>query len=190
MKIGIDIDDTIADSYDSFLKCALEYDKTLRNTGIVSQKRLYHYDFDWNEEEINKFYSIYFAKSFGGVTPKKDAIDILRKLKNQEHEIIFITSRNNMNTKYSAYDITMEWMKKYDVPYTKVITECNDKEAICLKEKIDVFIDDSRSQCTNVARNDAITVILYDEFNMHEDYNESFKVKSWNEIYSIIKDLV
>ena len=189
MKIGIDIDDTIADSYDSFLKCAFEYDKTLRNTGIVSQKRLYHYDFDWTEEEISKFYKVYFARSFGGVTPKKDAMEILRKLKNEGHEIVYITSRNNMDTEFSAYDITMDWMKKYDVPYDEVITECNDKEAICLRERVDVFIDDSQSQCTNTARNKNITVILYDEFNMHQDYDVSPRANSWDEIYNIIKNI-
>lgn len=189
MKIGVDIDDTIADSYDSFLKCAFEYDKTLRNTGIVSKKRLYHYDFDWTEDEISKFYKIYFARSFGGVTPKKDAIEILRKLKNDRHEIIYITSRNNMDTEFSAYDITMNWMKKYDVPYDEVITECNDKEAICLREKVDVFIDDSRSQCENASKNDSIIVILYDEFNMHTDYDKSLRVNSWDEIYNIIRNI-
>lgn len=189
MKIGIDIDDTIADSYDSFLKCAFEYDKTLRNTGIVSKKRLYHYDFDWTEEEISNFYKVYFGRSFGGVTPKEDAMEILKKLKDEGHRIVYITSRNNMDTKFSAYDITMEWMRKYNVPYDEVITECNDKEAVCLREKVDVFIDDSQSQCTNTARNKDIMVILYDEFNMHVDYDKSPRVNTWNEIYNIIKSM-
>ena len=37
IKIGLDIDDTICNSSEISLKYALEFDKTLRNMGIVDE---------------------------------------------------------------------------------------------------------------------------------------------------------
>ena len=61
IKIGLDIDDTICNSSEISLKYALEFDKTLRNTGIVDEN---HYItrgmFDWSKEEIDQFSTLYF----------------------------------------------------------------------------------------------------------------------------------
>lgn len=187
MKIGIDIDDTIANSYDNFCTYALKYDKKLRNTGIVKNNRKYYDDFDWSNEETSKFFEDYFLEIFSYIKPKKEAINILNCLYQDGHELIFITSRNNMNTKYNIYNITKKWMEECNIPYTKIITEAKYKGPICKKENIDLFIDDSWGQCTFIADNNKIPVILYDEYDKYKDSQGIIRVHNWNEIYTYIK---
>ena len=68
MRIGIDIDDTIADTYEVMFNYAQEYTvNVLKREPVIrdveSQTHFYiealH---DWNEEESEKFWMMYFKK--------------------------------------------------------------------------------------------------------------------------------
>ena len=56
MKIGIDIDNVIANFNDTLLKEYIKHDKELRNTGIVNENPEYVRNgmFDWSDEEDRK----------------------------------------------------------------------------------------------------------------------------------------
>ena len=71
------------------MKYALEFDKTLRNTGIVDEN---HYItrgmFDWSKEELESFYYANIeriAKSLGVIF---QAPEYIRKLKEEGYGII------------------------------------------------------------------------------------------------------
>jgi len=76
MKIGIDIDNVIANFDDTLLKEYLKHDKTLRNKGIIEEnaKYLRHGMFDWSKEEEQTFYQENiesFAKKLKTITKTK-----------------------------------------------------------------------------------------------------------------------
>ena len=188
MNIGIDIDDTTTYSYDNFLIYALEYDKTLRGTGIIEKNMKYDDDFDWTDEETQAFYRKYFIQAFGNVKPKMDAIPILQQLYQDGHHLIFITSRNDKHS--SIADImTKQWMDTYQIPYTKIITKVLYKGPICEQEQIDLFIDDSWGQCTFVADHYPISVLLYDEYHRFNSYPGLTIVNNWKEIYTYVQHI-
>ena len=58
MKIGIDLDNVIANFDDVLLEEYIKYDKELRNTGIINENADYIRSgmFDWTEEEEKSFY--------------------------------------------------------------------------------------------------------------------------------------
>ena len=58
MRIGIDIDNVIANFDDTMLQSYLEYDKKLRNTGIINSTPYYirRGMFDWTSDEEETFY--------------------------------------------------------------------------------------------------------------------------------------
>ena len=58
MRIGIDIDNCLANFDDVLLQTYLEHDKTLRNTGIINENAEYlrRGMFDWTADEEQSFY--------------------------------------------------------------------------------------------------------------------------------------
>jgi len=65
------------------------------------------------------------------VEPKKNILKILRQLKERGHKIIIFTRRNACGK--NARKLTKQWLKKYKIPYDKLITN---------KPHFDILIDD------------------------------------------------
>ena len=112
MRIGIDMDDTIC------------------NTTQIVQDRLKKYassnnlnELDiMNDEELKQgFFNIYLEDIYTNVTPKEDALRVVKRLKSRGNEIYIITSRSNnfSNTVKNVEEITSSWLKKYGIEVTK-----------------------------------------------------------------------
>lgn len=54
------------------------------------------------------------------VKPFKDKIEIVKKLKERGHTIIIFTRRGILE---KGRELTIKWLKKYNVPYDELITE-------------------------------------------------------------------
>ena len=65
------------------------------------------------------------------VKPKKKMLKILLDLKERGHKIIIFTRRNACGK--NARNLTKKWLKKYKIPYDKLITN---------KPHFDILIDD------------------------------------------------
>lgn len=136
MRIGIDIDDTITNSK--------EYVTNLK-------KHLYpEYDYNKNlpEDVFLEFINKYDSVIHKNVELKDGVKESLDYLKEQGHEIIFITARGEFS-KTSEED-TLNYFKEYNIPYDKLICEAYDKGKIAFDNKIDIFIDDLLTNCRRV----------------------------------------
>jgi len=65
------------------------------------------------------------------VRPRKKMLKIINQLKERGHKIIIFTRRNACGK--DARKLTEQWLKKYKIPYDKLITE---------KPHFDILIDD------------------------------------------------
>ena len=65
------------------------------------------------------------------VKPRKKMLEIIKQLKEKGHKIMIFTRRNACGK--NARKLTKQWLKKYDVPYDKLITK---------KPHFDILIDD------------------------------------------------
>lgn len=158
MKIGIDIDDTITDLQEDLLTEAIEYDKTLRNKGIIYPER--HYigqKFDWDEKEKEYYLGTLRWKVMNKAKIRDGVIDVLNQLKKDGHEIIFITARSNRYHD-DPYNATYKWLTDNNIPFDKLIVSALDKGQICKEENIDVFIDDQEKNCLLVQNSGAKTI--------------------------------
>lgn len=185
MNIGIDIDDTIVNTYKNFvavisMKYGLNYKKILSQN--LSYLELEKNLKDYNLVKKDLFYIL--AKS---VDLKKDVVEIIKKLKSEGHKIIFITARN-----YSEYDdpykITYDYLIKNDIPFDKLIVNALNKDIISKEEKIDIFIDDSLKHCKSV--NDCGIKTLQYKTLFTPILKDVLVVSNWDEIYNIIKGMV
>lgn len=183
MNIGIDIDDTIVNTYEIFvalisMKYGLDYKK------ILSQNINYP-ELENNLENYDKIRKDIFSILVKSVILKDDVIKVLSKLKNEGHKIIFITARN-FDEYYDPYGITYEYLTKNNVPFDKLIVNAMEKDVVCKNENIDIFIDDNTKHCSKVSNCGIKTI----QFNtcFQPSVNGIKLVSNWNEIYDLIKD--
>ena len=192
MKIGIDIDNCISNFDDTLLEEYLKHDKELRNTGIINKNPEYLRKgmFDWTVEEENNFYNENienFAKKLKSI---EGAPYYLNKLKEDGHEIYIITGRDNGEYQ-NPYELTKEWLNKYDIIYDKLIfTNAYDKHAkteVCLENNIDLMIEDSTKISLDLISNGIKVYTTNTRYNQKEQTLD--RVSKWKEIYERVSKM-
>jgi len=183
MNIGIDIDDTITNSSEVFVKYAIKYNKEKKinypiDTTTLDQEKA----FGWNNNNKKEFASLYLKKILREANPHQDVVKVIRKLKDSGHKIFFITARTDEEV-LGVYDFTREWLLNNNIYFDKLIVNSVDKVNICKANHINVFIDDNYETCKNVFEELNIPVLMF-----QTKYNEIFSdfnfecVKNWEEI--------
>jgi uncharacterized HAD superfamily protein len=181
MRIGIDIDDTITNTYEDILKEVSSYYKIDYNN-LISNK--VNYDMLYNSlKDYDVFCKKYYEKIIENVSLKENVVEVLERL-NKKYEIIFITARNK-NEYNDPYLITKKYLDKNKIPYDGIYTEVINKGKFCYENNIDIFIDDSIKNC-NDTLNYKINTIIFDNI-----YNKNCNIKrlyNWLEIEKYIEE--
>ena len=186
MKIGIDIDDTVMNTFDVIEEAARYFDKYfLENKGYQDKSKYdFHERFYWTSEEKKAFFN-YFRKNelYLKAKPKGDALYYLEKLYNEGYEIYFLTRRKK-DEKLDILSITKNDLISKGFKFTDCYIGLSKKGEACKSLGIDVFIDDAVIQIEDV-NNYGIKTILIDNW-----YNKEYKglrAKNFQEIYNIIR---
>lgn len=185
MRIGIDVDDTITNSYKAIIKEVSEYYHIDYNN--LLDKKMGYDEFLNNENFPN--YTVFAFERYRHIMEKveikEDAVRFINKLHDEGNEIIFITARHHGEYD-DPYAITFKYLSKHEIKFDKIITNRLDKDRVCLEEGIDLFIDDSISNCKKV-KDAEINVLLFDApFN--QNTNDFKRVYSWQEVYNIVNE--
>ena len=187
MKIGIDIDDTISDTFNALFPYAQKYTiEVLGRSGKLNQSQAVTHMYtktmhNWSEEEDNNFLDMYYEKFVKEVKIKPLAKEYLEKLA-KENEIYLITARFPGRFA-NIEDLTKEWLKENNVPYNKLVFNAQDKVSIAKKLGLDLFIDDSYTNCKLMAENGIKTLIMDSKVNSSLSINNVTRVYSWPHAY-------
>ena len=190
MNIGIDIDDTITDLSCIFLKYARIYNQENR-IDFPIDKTQWDLDkaFGWNKKNYTDFSKKYLKKLLNEAKPKKNAVNIINKLKDEGHKIVIITARNTEEL-INPYDMTKKWLISNNIKFDKLIVNSNKKEEDCLNNKINVFIDDRLENCETVYQTLHIPVFLFDSiYNTNDNHPLIERLFSWDEVYLKVKNI-
>jgi len=193
MNIGIDIDDTISETFETLLPYSQRYTiqdlkrkSNINLKGDLSNHFYIVYINNWSEQEAINFWKKYYAEILKEVNIKKFASDIINKLKQEGHKIYLITARWNME-KDNVKQITKKWLKDNNVQYDELIINASDKLKIAQEKDLDIFIDDSFSNCKSIAENKKAKVFLMNTKMNEALYDSDIqRVYSWPEIYNLI----
>ncbi|MBQ6992126.1 MAG: hypothetical protein IJN50_04360 [Clostridia bacterium] len=189
MKIGIDIDNVISNMDDTLLKEYLKHDKELRGTGIINHNP-YNVRcgmFDCSKEEEETFYKENIERMAKNFRPLNGAKRIIDKLKSEGNDIYIISGRDN--GEYSEpREMTVEWLKKYEINYDELIlTNAYDKHAKtieCKRNKIDIMIEDNIATCQDLKENGIKVLLMNTRYN--QENKDLERALSWDDIYSKI----
>ena len=135
MNIGIDVDDTISNSFETIFADSQKFDIELGNSGEPKQygkisdhnqiETLYSH---WTNEQIELFWKKYFIKVLTVARPKDCVAEVLKNLKEEGNNIIIITSRyEELEGSTEIEDYTRKWLDKNGIVYDKLVLGANDK---------------------------------------------------------------
>ena len=191
MRIGIDIDGVLTD----IEKFQIEYgSKYFCNKKTINPNAYYTTDaFGITLEEDNEFWNSAILE-YIKVPARNYAGEVIKKLKKEGNEIYIITARSS-DLSYSKTInsskmkiIVKKWLKKYNINYDKLIFSKEDKLSICLKNKIDIMIEDKPYNINELSN--YFPVICYNtNYNSQCNSNNIIRCYSWYDIYYKIKDI-
>lgn len=192
MRIGIDIDDTISDTYEVAFAYAQNY--TINELGrdskikdISTQSHFYTREIhNFNEEEEMNFWNKYYGEIIKQLKPFTFAVEIINKLKQEGHEIIIITARWPEKN-CDVYGLTLKWLEENNIKYDDIVLNVQDKAKVALEKRIDLFIDDSLKNCKDVANVGIKSYLMNTRTNKGLEADNITRVYSWSDIYDRIK---
>ncbi len=183
MNIGIDIDDTITDTFDYLMPYIAEYFGTDINYLKCNNISYCNLPEEWKKKEI-EFAKKYYDTVIPNTPIKIDASKYIEKIKEKGNSIFIITARDN-NLYTNPYKTTTEQLERNNIYYDELICTF-DKAKACKDKHIDLFIDDSTQNCKEVS-NLGIDILLFSSKSNHNSDTLFKKVNSWKEIYDYIE---
>ena len=193
MNIGIDIDDTIANTYDVLFNYAQNYTindigKEIKDVNRNIITHMYCTNFhNWNKEEDKEFLDKYYEKTVLKVQPKMYAVENIKRLKESGDKIYLITARF-LSDKFDVEKLTKDWLEKYGIPYDKLILNSQNKVIAAKENDIDIFVDDSIKNCTEMAHVGIKTYMMDTIINKNFENKNIERVYSWPHLYQKIEN--
>lgn len=104
--------------------------------------------------------------------------------------IVYIISGRDNGEYSDPYNMTIKWLKKYDIEYDKLILtnayNHQEKADICIKNNVDIMIDDSINVCLKCSESGIKSLLFNTEYNKNEI--RFTRVNNWEEIFNYINN--
>lgn len=195
MNIGIDVDGVLQNIYKFINEEGRRYCKQNSIEVQTNNNAYYIQDiFGWDKETTKDFWlkkQFVYAKE-GEKIPK--ASENIKKLKQDGHNIIIITSRSivDKDLNKELYDkmkmLVKEWLDRNEIIYDKIIFAGVDKSNHIVGNNINVMIEDSPK---NLEQLSEITKMICVDWPYNKDINKDniYRCYNWDEIYEKICEI-
>ena len=180
MRIGIDIDGVVSDSYRAWVR---EMNRHF-GTNILELKNYdMHLDFGVTWEEMGRYFKDNVAHLFEIPEPMEGAKEGIEELLYQGHEVVYVTARS-----LEEKDYTLNWMKKHQIPQEEILfTGFKCKVDYALKWQLDIFVEDNLTNAQGISEA-GIPVLLVDaSYNKGELPSGIIRCRGWQEILTEIR---
>ena len=173
MKIGIDMDDTICSTKESIIK----YQNIFIKDKNISSDELWNNNI-YKDEFLNK----YLSDIYTNAKVKENCIKVLNQL-SKDNELYMITARTT-NYIDDIIKLTKNYLANNNIKVKDIFINSKDKVDTCIKNNIDLMIDDNYYNYQALTNNN-INTILFDELDRHKHINN--KINNWNKLIDILK---
>lgn len=183
MKIGIDIDDTITDSWE----CLIPYYSKLFNKTPeeLRKSKPYHKSVE-DKITLDEYFDIMlpiYDKVIPNVHLKPHVKETIDKLYERGHKVYFITARGRGHT--NPYEDSKNFLDKHKIKYEEIYINAGNKAEICNNLGISLFIDDSYRHCKEVA--DFGIAVLMPETYYNKEYTDIPHFSDWRYVYEYVE---
>ena len=189
MKIGIDIDNTITTTIPLLKQFCVIYNHEVvkRNLELHDDGFATYNFFDWTREEDMDFCKKHLEEVITNVKVKKDAGEVIKKLRREGNYICIITARKKPQLN-DPYLLTKNYLDKNGIEYDQLLVGCEDKLSYCLDNCIDIMIDDEPQNITSISKKIPV-IALEGIHNIKCKGPNIIKVDDWNEVYEKIQHI-
>ena len=166
MKIGIDIDNTLVSTSESF-------DRLVKKYSIDFKKKYSDIFITWTEEERDIIFKKYLREILINAEFKDGAVKALKELSSLGNKLYIITARRN----HYCLDIeeaTLKIIKDNDIKIEEIYFGQNKKSDVAKMLNLDLMIDDDIKVYDNMIK-EGIDCILFGD-----------KIKTWKEVLEYI----
>ena len=189
MNIGIDLDGVLFDTEKAYRVYSELYDMLdlKQNSKIDNKEIKFQKRFAWSKEQIDGFIKKYHKKIVKETNFMPGAIEVLQMLKQDGHKLFLITARGGINKEMIS--ITEKRLKQANIEiFEKYFWATENKDKICLKEHIDIMIDDSYEKCISIAKEKINTIYFKDAPSYDIKNKYVITLYNWGEVYRYIKN--
>ncbi len=195
MIIGVDADGVLTDMQEFNFQCGKKYfKKEIVNSEGYSVKEIFGVG-KWAEF----FYGLrYFPKYCKTYPPRKDAAEILNRLKEEGHMVHEITARKFVTQKSplgkSSKRWFLDWCKEHGFSFDS-ITFCSEKNGpldkynACVKYGVEVMVDDRPEIVLYLAKHGVSVLMMDAPYNKNVRHPNVTRVHNWLEVYEVINGL-
>ena len=167
MKIGIDLDGVVIDSETTFRTYEEIYDiDVLKQNNLINAEEPKFQDrYNWSIDQQKDFTNKYFLNIAKESNIMSGFISVYNRLKQQGHKFICITARGltpDGNFMKAMENNAKELLSKNGIVFDKYYWKQKDKLDVCIKEKIDVMIDDDWKIIKKLSDNNIKTLYFRD----------------------------
>ncbi len=188
LRVGLDLDGVVIDSETTFRTYEEIFDiEKNRNTLIDREEPKFQQRYNWSKEDEDEFINKYLlevAKNSNLMCGFKKVYELLQ---NEDIEFIVITARGGFIKEMK--DDAEKLLKDNNIIFDKYYWMQDDKLDACLKEKVDIMIDDDYRIIKKLSKNNIKTLYFRDTNLKKLEENEYIKeVNNWGDIYRYIKN--
>ncbi|MEN3780829.1 5' nucleotidase, NT5C type [Priestia megaterium] len=190
MKIGIDLDGVVVDTYrhtikfyNSLFKSEIGIEEFPAHTKMVKYL-IGTYSFE--EEQAKKYWYDNMLQIFSEARPLEGATETINKL-SQDHEVYFISAREDLP---GVREVTERWLADNDIVVDNNLFLTQGSKGIFAKNMgIDLFIEDAPHHIKSLVHEGIEVFIMRTSYNINTIYNSSCYVTNWNQILSKVEEL-
>lgn len=195
LHIGVDIDSTLNKGHLTNIINGRKFCKEhgIKPNGNINLQNIEEM-FGFNDS-LKKLYLDQTFPSICKYCPVEDgASEVMRILKRGGHKISIVTARDDgyvgqYNGKMMVED-TLKWLSNNGIIYDNIFFGCRDKYDACIKNDIDILIDDDPKHICECSEN-GIPVIIsaqpYNEYLLGK--KNTYYSKNWMETLRIISSI-
>ena len=173
MRIGIDVDNTMTNTFDYLIELKKKYG--------INMEDDYH---NWDTDVKDEFLKLHIKEIWENCKLKVNCKEVIDKLRIEGHKIIVTSYRQDVYD-IDSLQLLKDYFKKNNIVVDEIYTGIKDKGDFCKNHLIDLFIDDKLNNLDDVS-NVGINVLQF--YNRFEKTGEYTVVKNWDEVYRIISD--
>lgn len=180
MRIGVDIDGVISDSYPAWLGELNQYYG--KNITALEDYEM-HLVFDVPCDDMNNFFVQNVERLLDIPHPVKGAREGIESLLQAGHEVVYLTARSQ-----EEEELTSCWMRKNGIPYERILFSGHKSKVDFVKQcKLELFIEDYMVNAKAISELGIPVLLLDASYNQGELPQGVLRCQNWQEILTEIQ---